>query len=165
MTKTDIPDFYIRFAQEKDTALILYFIKSLAEYEKMLPDVEATEDILKDSLFGKKQAEVIIGEYKGEAVGFALFFHNFSTFRGKAGLYLEDLFVKPEQRGKGFGKAILKFLAQTAKQRNCPRFEWCCLDWNTPSINFYKSIGAKPLEDWTIFRLTGEELNKFAENK
>ncbi len=165
MTKTDIPDFYIRFAQEKDTALILYFIKSLAEYEKMLPDVEATEDILKDSLFVKKQAEVIIGEYKGEAVGFALFFHNFSTFRGKAGLYLEDLFVKPEQRGKGFGKAILKFLAQTAKQRNCPRFEWCCLDWNTPSINFYKSIGAKPLEDWTIFRLTGEELNKFAENK
>ena len=160
---TKIVDYKLRFAEEKDVPLILDFIKELAIYENMLDDVVATEDILKDSLFNRKAAEVIIGEYKGEAVSFALFFHNFSTFLGKPGLYLEDLFVRPEARGKGFGKILLTFLANLAKERDCGRFEWSCLDWNEPSIKFYKQMGAKPTEDWTGYRLEGKTLDVVAE--
>ena len=152
-----------RFAQEKDTALILYFIKELAKYEKMLDDVVATEEILKEWIFEKGKAEVIFALEDGKEVGFALFFHNFSTFLGRSGLYLEDLFVKPEFRGKGYGKALLKKLAQIAVERGCGRFEWSCLDWNKPSIDVYLSLGAKPMEDWTVYRLTGEALAKMAE--
>ena len=152
-----------RFAQEKDTALILYFIKELAKYEKMLDDVVATEEILKEWIFEKGKAEVIFALEDGVEVGFALFFHNFSTFLGRSGLYLEDLFVKPEFRGKGYGKALLKKLAQIAVERGCGRFEWSCLDWNKPSIDVYLSLGAKPMEDWTVYRLTGEALAKMAE--
>ena len=152
-----------RFAQEKDTALILYFIKELAKYEKMLDDVVATEEILKEWIFEKGKAEVIFALEDGVEVGFALFFHNFSTFLGRSGLYLEDLFVKPEFRGKGYGKALLKKLAQIAVERGCGRFEWSCLDWNKPSIDVYLSLGAKPMEDWTLYRLTGEALAKMAE--
>ena len=152
-----------RFAQEKDTALILYFIKELAKYEKMLDDVVATEEILKEWIFEKGKAEVIFALEDGKEVGFALFFHNFSTFLGRSGLYLEDLFVKPEFRGKGYGKALLKKLAQIAVERGCGRFEWSCLDWNKPSIDVYLSLGAQPMEDWTVYRLTGEALARMAE--
>jgi GNAT superfamily N-acetyltransferase len=152
-----------RFAQEKDTALILYFIKELAKYEKMLDDVVATEEILKEWIFEKGKAEVIFALEDGKEVGFALFFHNFSTFLGRSGLYLEDLFVKPEFRGKGYGKALLKKLAQIAVERGCGRFEWSCLDWNKPSIDVYLSLGAQPMEDWTVYRLAGEALAKMAE--
>ena len=152
-----------RFAQEKDTALILYFIKELAKYEKMLDDVVATEEILKEWIFEKGKAEVVFALEDGAEVGFALFFHNFSTFLGRSGLYLEDLFVKPEFRGKGYGKALLKKLAQIAVERGCGRFEWSCLDWNKPSIDVYLSLGAQPMEDWTVYRLTGEALAKMAE--
>ena len=152
-----------RFAQEKDTALILYFIKELAKYEKMIDDVVATEEILKEWIFEKGKAEVIFALEDGKEVGFALFFHKFSTFLGRSGLYLEDLFVKPEFRGKGYGKALLKKLAQIAVERGCGRFEWSCLDWNKPSIDVYLSMGAQPMEDWTVYRLTGEALAKMAE--
>ncbi len=153
----------IRPAVIDDVPLILQFIKALAEYEKLAHEVVATEELLKETLFGKqKMAEVVIGYYKGAAVGFALFFHNFSTFVGRPGIYLEDLFVKPEYRGKGFGKALLKHVAKIAKERNCGRFEWSVLDWNEPSIKFYKSLGAKPLNDWRMFRLSGEALTALA---
>lgn len=166
MTKyyeTSAADFRIRIAEEQDNPLIFEFIKGLAEYEEMLDQVVATEEILKESLFVKKQAEVIIGEYKGEAVGFALFFHNFSTFLGKANLYLEDLFVKPEARGRGAGKALLACLAKIAVERDCGRLEWWCLNWNEPSIQFYKQMGAKPMDDWTVYRVDGESLPALAE--
>jgi len=152
-----------RFAEEKDTALILYFIKELAKYEKMLDDVVATEEILREWIFDKGKAEVIFALEDGVEVGFALFFHNFSTFLGRSGLYLEDLFVKMEFRGKGYGKALLKKLAQIAVERGCGRFEWSCLDWNKPSIDVYLSLGAKPMEDWTVYRLDGETLHRMAE--
>jgi len=152
-----------RFAEEKDTGLILYFIKELAKYEKMLDDVVATEEILREWIFEKGKAEVIFALEDGAEVGFALFFHNFSTFLGRSGLYLEDLFVKPEFRGKGYGKALLKKLAQIAVERGCGRFEWSCLDWNKPSIDVYLSLGAKPMEDWTVYRLDGETLHRMAE--
>ncbi len=161
ITNTGVKDFTIRFAEEKDTALILNFIRELADYEHMLDLVVATEDILADNLFKQKKAEVIIGEYQQEPVSFALFFHNFSTFLGKPGIYLEDLYVKPEMRGKGLGTAILSYLARLAKERNCGRFEWWCLDWNKPSIQFYKNIGAQPMDEWTVYRLEGEQLDKF----
>lgn len=152
----------IRFATEKDTDLILDFIKGLAEYEKMENDVVATSELLKEWIFEKKKAEVIFALDNGKEVGFALFFHNFSTFLGRAGVYLEDLFVIPEYRGRGHGKALLKELARITDERGCGRLEWCCLDWNKPSIDFYLSLGAKPLDDWTIYRMTGEELKNFA---
>lgn len=155
--------FEIRFANENDTEIILEFIKALAEYERMSDEVVATPEILKEWIFEKKKAEVIFAVEDGKEVGFALFFHNFSTFLGRAGIYLEDLFVLPEYRGKGYGKALLKFLAKTTVERGCGRLEWCCLDWNKPSIDFYLSVGAKPLDDWTIYRMTSEELKKFAE--
>lgn len=161
--ETSVPDFNIRFATEEDTPLILKFIRDLADYEGMLSEVVATEEILRKSLFEKKQAEVIIGEYQGRPVGFALFFHNFSTFLGKANLYLEDLFVLPEMRGKGFGKILLAFLGKIAVDRNCGRLDWWCLDWNTSSIDFYKEMGAVPMSDWTVYREEGENLKKLAD--
>ncbi len=156
-------NFEIRFAEEKDTEIILDFIKKLAEYEKMGNEVVATPEILKEWIFEKKKAEVIFAVEDGKEVGFALFFHNFSTFLGRAGIYLEDLFVLPEYRGKGYGKALLKFLAKTTVERGCGRLEWCCLDWNKPSIDFYLSVGAKPLDDWTIYRMAGAGLKEFSE--
>ena len=152
-----------RFAVEQDTPLILDFIKKLAAYEHLLDQVVADEDTLADQLFEKKNAEVLFALEDGEEVGFALFFHNFSTFLGRAGLYLEDLFILPEHRGKGYGKAILQKLAAIAVERGCGRMEWWCLDWNQPSIGFYKSLGAEPMSDWTVYRLTGEILRDLAE--
>lgn len=160
---TNIEGFVIRFATEKDVPLILRFIKDLAEYEKMLEEVVATEEGLQQSLFDKEQAEVIIAEEYGRPVGFALFFHNYSTFLGKANLYLEDLFVKPEYRGKGYGKALLSFLGKIAVDRDCGRLDWWCLDWNTSSIEFYKEMGAIPMDEWTVYRVEGEKLKKLAE--
>lgn len=156
-------NFEIRFANETDTEIILDFIKALAEYEHMSDDVVATSELLKEWIFEKNKAEVIFAVENGKEVGFALFFHNFSTFLGRAGIYLEDLFVLPEHRGKGYGKALLKFLAKTTVERGCGRLEWCCLDWNKSSIDFYLSVGAKPLDEWTIYRMTGDVLKKFAE--
>ena len=151
-------DAKFRFAEKKDTGTILEFIRDLAIYEKMLDEVVATEELLNEWLFEKKIAEVIFVLENDVEVGFALFFHNFSTFLGKAGIYLEDLFVKPEYRGKGYGKALIGKLAEITVERDCGRLEWCCLDWNQPSIDFYLSLGAKPLDDWTTFRLTGDTL-------
>lgn len=159
---TQIESYNLRIAEEKDVPLILSFIKELASYEKMLEEVVATENILKSSLFDRKAAEVIIGEYEGEPVSFALFFHNFSTFLGRPGLYLEDLYVKPEARGKGLGKTLLTYLANLAKERGCGRFDWSCLDWNESSIRFYKQMGAKALDEWTGYRLTGKALESAA---
>lgn len=152
-----------RFAEENDAALILQFIRELAEYENMLDEVVATEELLHEWIFEKNKAEVIFVMEDGKEVGFALFFHNFSTFLGRAGIYLEDLYVKPQFRGKGYGKALLKKLAQIAAERGCGRLEWCCLDWNKPSIAFYLSLGAVPMEDWTLYRLSGDTLQKMAE--
>lgn len=152
-----------RYANRSDVGLILGFIKELAEYENMLDEVIATEDLLIEWLFEKNKGEVIFGIVDGKEIGFALFFHNFSTFLGRAGLYLEDLYIKPEYRGFGYGKAILKELAKIAADRGCGRLEWWCLDWNKPSINFYKSIGAEPMDEWTVYRLAGETLKKMAE--
>jgi len=153
-----------RYATETDSALILEFIRELAKYENMLDEVIATEELLKEWIFEKKKAEVIFALEDGKEVGFALFFHNFSTFLGRAGIYLEDLFVKPEYRGKGYGKGLLKKLAQIAKKRGCGRLEWWCLDWNKPSIDFYLSLGAEPMDEWTTYRIAGETLEKLAED-
>ena len=152
-----------RFAEERDTPLILDFIKGLADYERMLDQVVADEATLADQLFRKQSAEVLFALEDGKEVGFALFFHNFSTFLGRSGLYLEDLFVLPEHRGKGYGKAILQKLASIAVERGCGRLEWWCLDWNKPSIDFYRSLGAEPMSDWTVYRLTGDTLKNLAE--
>jgi GNAT superfamily N-acetyltransferase len=159
-------DLTIRFASADDVPLILQFIRDLARYEKLEHEVVATEEILKQALFGpRRHAEVLIGEVNGEPAGFALFFHNFSTFIGRPGIYLEDLFVRPEHRGRGFGKALLARLAQLAIERNCGRVEWAVLDWNTSAIEFYKSIGAVMMTDWRIFRLKGESLQKLARSE
>jgi len=152
-----------RYAEEKDTELILFFIKSLAEYEKMSDEVSATPELLKEWLFEKKIAEVIFPVVDGKEIGFALYFHNFSTFLGKAGIYLEDLYILPEYRHKGYGKQVLKKLASIATERGCGRLEWWCLDWNKPSIDFYLSLGAEPMSDWTTYRITGETLRNLAE--
>jgi len=153
----------IRSAKPGDQALILRFIRALAEYEKMLDQVDATEDSLRAALFGKNPRVFCdIAEWNGEAAGFALWFYNYSTFRGTHGIYLEDLFVRPELRGKGIGKAMLAHLAERAVSEGCARLEWWVLDWNAPSIAFYESLGAKAMEDWTVFRVTGEALNKLA---
>lgn len=151
-----------RFAEEGDTRLILQFIRELADYEGMLSEVVADEATLKEWIFRKQKAEVLFVLADGREVGFALFFHNFSTFLGRAGLYLEDLYVKPEYRGRGYGKAILKKLAAIAVERGCGRLEWWCLDWNRPSIDFYLSLGAQPMEDWTVYRITGDTLTSLA---
>lgn len=149
----------IRNAKREDIPLILSLIKELAEYEKMLDEVEATEKRLEEWIFNKKSAEVLIGEIDREAVGFALFFTNFSTFVGKAGLYLEDIYIKPKYRGNGYGKRFLEKLCEIAKDREYGRMDWVCLDWNAPSIKFYKSLGAQPLNEWTIYRLTEDKIN------
>jgi len=155
--------FEIRQATEADVPVILRFIRALAEYEKLSHKVVATEESLRRTLFGNPRfAEVILGYEDGEPVGFALFFHNYSTFLGRPGIYLEDLFVDPDRRGRGYGKALLAHLARLARDRDCGRLEWAVLDWNAPSIQFYKSLGAVPLDDWIIFRLTGEALERSA---
>ena len=155
-------DFKIRYAKEDEAGLVLDFIKMLAEYEKMSDEVVADEKMIHDSIFVNKDAEVIFACEDEMPIGFALFFHNFSTFVGKKGLYLEDLFVIPEKRGLGYGKSLLMRLAEIANERNCDRFEWVCLNWNTPSINFYKSLGAVPMNEWTTFRLSGDTLKKYS---
>ena len=152
-----------RFAEERDCARILQFIKGLAEYEKMSDQVIATEELLREWIFEKKKAEVLFACEGGNEVGFALFFHNFSTFLGRAGIYLEDLFVLPEYRGKGYGKALLKRLAKLTVERGCGRLEWACLDWNRPSIDFYLSLGAVPMDEWTTYRVTGKTLQELSE--
>ena len=153
----------IKQATVDDVPLILQFIKELADYEGLLNEVVATEEVLRETLFGeRKVAEVVIGYYENQSVGFALFFHNFSTFLGKPGIYLEDLYVKPEYRGRGFGKSLLAYLARLAMERNCGRLEWWVLDWNEPAIKFYKSLGALPMDEWTVFRVTGDSLEKLA---
>ena len=152
-----------RFATETDVGLILQFIRELAEYEKMLEQVIATDELLREWIFEKQKAEVIFAVVDGQEVGFALFFHNFSTFLGRAGIYLEDLYVKPEYRGKGYGKGLLKQLAKIAVERGCGRLEWWCLDWNQSSIDFYLSLGAEPMKDWTVYRITGETLTELAQ--
>lgn len=152
----------IRNANEKDTPLILNFIKQLSVYEKLPNEVSATVDILEKSIFIEKSAKVIFILEEDKEVGFALYFYNFSTFTGKKGLYLEDLFVLEDYRGKGYGKKLLAYLADIAVKEDCSRFEWIVLDWNTPSINFYKSFGAMPLNDWTVFRLQKDDLNNLA---
>ena len=154
--------FAYRYAERKDTALILQFIKELADYEKMLHEVVADEKILEEWLFDKQKAEVIFALEEGKEVGFALFFHNFYTFLGRSGIYLEDLYVRPEWRGKGYGKGLLKKLAAIAVERGCGRLEWWCLDWNRPSIDFYLSLGAEPMSDWTVYRIAGEALQQIA---
>lgn len=153
---------HLRYAAPEDIPLILGFIRELAEYEHMENEVVATEELLHEWLFVKQKAEVLIGETEGKAVGFALFFHNFSTFLGRAGIYLEDLYVKPEFRGRGFGRAFLARLAATAVERGCGRLEWWCLDWNRPSIEFYLSLGAVPMSDWTVYRICGNTLSELA---
>ncbi len=152
-----------RFATENDTALILTFIKALAEYEKMLGEVEATEETLREWIFEKHTAQVFFAVLEGKEIGYALYFYNFSTFTGRGGLYLEDLFLLPEYRGMGFGKQIFKKLAQLALEQGCRRMDWSVLNWNAPSIAFYRSLGAVPMEDWTAYRLTGEALRDLAQ--
>ena len=154
-------ELMIRQAERKDCAMILSFIKALAEYEHMANGVVADEALLEEWIFDKQKAEVIFAVEDGKEVGFALFFHNFSTFLGRAGIYLEDLFVLPEYRGKGYGKALLKKLAEITVERGCGRLEWSCLDWNQPSIDFYLSLGAVRMDDWTTYRMTGETLKRF----
>ncbi|MBQ2741266.1 MAG: GNAT family N-acetyltransferase [Oscillospiraceae bacterium] len=155
----------IRFATERDVSKILFFIKELAEYEKMSDEVVATEDMLRKELFEKKNAEVIFALDDNEnEVGFALFFITFSTFLGKPGIHLEDLYVLPEARGHGYGKALLKHLARLCVERGCGRLEWTCLNWNTPSLDFYRALGAETMDEWTSLRVSGEALPKLAEN-
>jgi len=163
--ETEIKDFRIRVAEETDVSLILDFIRELADYENLSNEVAASKDVLLDSLFVKHQAEVIIAEYKEKPVGFATYFFNFSTFLGKANLYIEDLYIKKEFRRFGLGKAIFSCLARIAEERNCERLDWSCLDWNEPSIKFYKKMGAKPVTDWTVFRVEGEALDNLSRMK
>ena len=152
-----------RDAERKDVPLILQFIKEIAVYEKMSNQVIADETTLETWIFDKEKAEVFFVLEEGKEVGFALYFHNFSTFVGRGGIYLEDVYIRPEYRGKGYGKAILKKLAAIAVERGCGRMEWVCLDWNQPSIDFYLSLGAQPMSDWTLYRLTGDALAQLAE--
>lgn len=151
-----------RYAERKDVPLILQFIKDLADYEKMLDEVIATEELLEEWIFENNKAEVLFAMEDESTIGFALFFHNFSTFLGRSGIYLEDLYIMPNSRGKGYGKALLKKLAQIAMERGCGRLEWWCLDWNKESIDFYVSLGAEPMKDWTVYRVAGNELSELA---
>jgi GNAT superfamily N-acetyltransferase len=163
LIKTPIPNFTLRAAAAGDVPLILSFIRELAEYEKLSSEVVATEELLKKNLFGERNsAEVIIGEYQNKPVSFALFFHNFSTFLGKPGIYLEDLYVSPSMRGTGIGKVMLSYIAKLALERGCGRLEWSVLDWNEPALKFYRSIDAVPMEDWTMQRITAEALSSLA---
>jgi GNAT superfamily N-acetyltransferase len=159
-----MPELEIRGATEDDVPLILSLIKELAEYERLSHEVHATEELLRNSLFGEqKVAEALLGYLEGDPAGFALFFHNFSTFLGKPGIYLEDLYVRPEVRGAGVGRALLVHVARLAKERGCGRLEWSVLDWNEPAIGFYRGIGASPVSGWTVYRLTGETLDRLAD--
>ena len=160
---TGIPGFQIRSASKADVPIILSFIQKLADYERLSHEVVATEKILAETLFGRRRtAEVVIGYYKKEAIGLVLFFHNYSTFLGQPGIYIEDLFVDEPYRRRGFGGALLSYVARLARERNCGRLEWSVLDWNEPAINFYRKLGAVPMREWTVFRVTGESLNKLA---
>ena len=158
-------EFVIRPAREEDIPALLGFIHEMAEYEKMSDQVTATEELLHKWIVEKEKAEVLIPTVDGKSVGYALFFHNFSTFLGKSGIYLEDVYIQPEYRGRGYGKAIFQKLAQIALERGCGRLEWVCLDWNQPSIDFYLSMEAEPQPEWTIYRLTGETLEKAAKGE
>ena len=160
---TQIENFEIREAVEEDIPLILQFIKELAEYEKLSQIVEAEENVLKESIFGEdSNTHVLLAFYDQEPVGFAAYFYNFSSFVGKMGIYLEDLYVKPEVRGKGFGKGLLVRLAQIARDKGCGRMEWVVLDWNEPAIDFYKKLGAEVLDDWTVYRFNRKEIETLA---
>lgn len=160
---TGIDNLKIRETNEKDCELILSLIKEIAEYEKMSNQVIATEETLLEYIFKNNRAEVVILELDKNPIGYALFFYNFSTFVGRSGLYLEDIFIKKEFRGRGIGKEVFKFLAKKAREEGCKRMEWVCLDWNEPSINFYKSLGAIPMDEWTIYRLNEKEIKKLSE--
>ena len=162
-TTTSIADFTIKPATKKDVPVILAFIKKLADYERLSHEVVATEALLQRTLFGQhRTAEVAIGYFKSEPVGFVLFFHNFSTFVGRPGIYIEDLFVDESYRRRGFGGALLSHVAKLAATRDCGRLEWSVLDWNEPAINFYKKLGAVPMNEWTVFRITSEKLRRLA---
>ena len=155
------PACTIRFAQPSDVPTVFRLIQGLAEYERLAHEVTGTEDLLREHMFGvRRYVEVILAEVDGRTVGFALFFHNYSTFLARPGIYLEDLFVLPEERGRGYGKALLSSLARIAVERGCGRLEWSVLDWNEPSIEFYKALGAVPMDEWTIFRVTGDALTQ-----
>jgi GNAT superfamily N-acetyltransferase len=163
---TCVPDVYLRYATHEDVPVLLTLIRELAEFEHLLDQVAADESTLAHELFGKRRvAEVIIGELAGEPVAFAVFFHNFSTFVGRAGLYLEDLYVRPHARGRGIGRALITFVAKIAVERNCGRFEWSVLDWNTRAIEFYRSLGAVAMSDWTVQRVTGEALKRLGSGR
>ncbi|HET7478638.1 MAG TPA: GNAT family N-acetyltransferase [Rubrobacteraceae bacterium] len=159
-----MPDLVVRPATEEDVPLILAFVRELAEYERLSHKVAATGEDLRRSLFGERRfAEVLLAYLGEEPAGFALFFHNFSTFLGRPGIYLEDLFVRPEYRGAGVGRVLLSHLARLAVERGCGRLEWWVLDWNEPAIGFYRKLGAAPMDDWTVYRVTGEALDRLAE--
>ena len=161
---SDSPELTLTMATEQDLPQILGFIKALAEYERLADAVVATEEGLRRSLFGPRPyAECVIARLNGEPAGFALFFHNFSTFLAQPGIYLEDLFVNPEFRGRGVGRALLRHLARLTRERNCGRLEWSVLDWNAPSVRFYRSLGAVPMEEWTTYRVAGEALERMSE--
>ena len=163
MIETRIAGFELKEAEPVDVPIILSFIRQLGQYERLSHEVVATEEVLRENLFNSRRvAEVIVGYYHEEPVGFALFFHSFSTFLGRPGIYLEDLYVKPEMRRKGFGQAMLSYVAKVAKERHCGRFEWSVLDWNEPAIEFYRKLGATPMADWTVWRMTGDPLNHLA---
>jgi len=162
-TKTLPADLVIREALADDCELIIALIQELADYEKLSHEVEATTENLRESLFGSNRyAEVLIAEYQGLPIGYALFFHSFSTFTGRPGLYIEDIYIKPRYRGRGYGKLIMSHIASLAVERNCSRLEWSVLDWNAPSIAFYRSIGALPMDGWTVQRLSGQSLENLA---
>jgi len=162
-TSTGIADFTIKPATKKDVPVILSFIKKLADYERLSHEVVATEELLQRTLFGSRRtAEVVIGYFQNEPIGFVLYFHNFSTFVGRPGIYIEDLFVEEAFRRRGFGGALLAHIAKLAGERDCGRLEWSVLDWNEPAVNFYKKLGAVPMKEWTVFRVTGEKLSRLA---
>ena len=166
ISTTDLPGFQIRAATKADVPVILSFIKKLADYERLSHEVVATEETLRETLFGRRRtAEVAIGYFKRKAVGFVIFFHNFSTFLGRPGIYIEDLFVEEEFRRRGFGGALLRYVARLAKERQCGRLEWSVLDWNEPAVKFYQKLGAVPMSEWTVFRLTGENLTRLADSE
>jgi len=154
--------FLIRFAEEKDAATLVGLIRELAQYEKLLPEVEANEQLVRESIFQRKVAEALIGEYNGEAVGYAIFYRNFSSFTARPGMFVEDIYVKPELRRLGFGKLFFRFMAKLAVERGCARMEWTCLDWNASSIAFYKGMGAQAMAEWTMYRLAGKSLVEMA---
>jgi GNAT superfamily N-acetyltransferase len=163
--KAQAGGFSIRFAEEKDAATLVALIKKLARYERLLPEVEANEQLVRESIFERKAAEALIGEYNGEAVGYAIFYQNFSSFTARPGLFVEDIYVKPNLRRLGFGKLLFTFIAKLAVERGCARMEWTCLDWNAPSIAFYKKMGAQAMTEWTMYRLAGKNLEETANSR